>query len=67
MDENNEFQVGNRDLNDTTIVIEDWDNDTDDENDQCADTFILSQIIQASYLAKYECISTPDLPQKVNE
>lgn len=33
MDENNEFQVGNRDLNDTTIVIEDWDNDTDDEND----------------------------------
>lgn len=33
MDEKYEFQVGNRDCNDTAIVIADWDNDTDDEDD----------------------------------
>lgn len=33
MDEQYEFQTGNRDLNDTIIVIEEQDNNTDDRDD----------------------------------
>ena len=40
MDEKYEFQVGNRDCNDTAIVIADWDNDTDDEDDWLEQPFL---------------------------
>lgn len=33
MDEEYEFQVGNRDMYDTTLVIEVQDNNTDDRDD----------------------------------